>query len=131
MTLALDRPALPARTSGRYTGQYPLAVESFALARVAELLPGVTTVTPHARYFSLHAFVAVESEQRRLESDARLDLLRRCEVVVAAITTLHFNARAGLPAGHGADVINAAMSSGTLQVGELAKPGRYAESQRG
>jgi hypothetical protein len=46
MTLALDRPALPARTSGRYTGRYPLAVESFALARVAELLPGVTTVTP-------------------------------------------------------------------------------------
>jgi hypothetical protein len=88
----------------------------------------VTTVTPHARCFSLHAYVAVESEQRRLESDARLDLLRRCEVLVAAITTLHFNAHpgshAGLPAGHGADVINAAMTSGTLQVGELAKPSR-------
>jgi hypothetical protein len=135
MTPAFDRPAWSAKTSSRYTGRYPLAVESFALARVAELLPGVTTVTPHARYFSLHAFVAVESEQRRLDSDARLDLLRRCEVVVAAITTLHFNAHpgshAGLPAGHGADVINAAMSSGTLQVGELAKPGQYAESPRG
>src|SRR5829696_5089870 len=66
MTPGFDRPAWSARTSGRYTGRYPLAVESFALARVAELLLGVTTEAPHARYFSLHAFVAVESERRRL-----------------------------------------------------------------
>lgn len=57
------------------------------LLRVEELLPGVTTVTPHARYYSLHAYVATAlSAHGELDP---VDTLRRCEVVFGAISILN------------------------------------------
>ena len=98
----------PNALGGRYPGRYPLAVESFALAAVASL-PGATTVTPHARYFALHALVGVEGDDQGLAVDERLAMLRRCEVVLGAAATLHARAHRelheGLAAAHGADVI--------------------------
>lgn len=126
----------PNALGGRYPGRYPLAVESFALAAVAELLPGATTVTPHARYFALHALVGVEGDDQRLGVDERLTLLRRCEVVLGAAATLHARARPelheGLAAAHGADVIGPQLIDGEiLDVTDLVQPGRYAATDRG
>lgn len=126
----------PNALGGRYPGRYPLAVESFALAAVAELLPGATTVTPHARYFSLHALVGVESDEQDLGVDERLALLRRCEVIVGAVATLHAHAHPelhqGMAAAHGADVIGRQLvDGGTLEVADLVQPGRYAATDRG
>lgn len=126
----------PNALGGRYPGRYPLAVESFALAAVAELLPGATTVTPHARYFALHALVGVEGDDRDLAVDERLTLLRRCEVVLGAAATMHARAHPdlheGLAAAHGADVIGPKLvPGGTVRVAALAEPGQYAASERG
>ncbi|GAA1825405.1 hypothetical protein ACFFOM_12115 [Microlunatus capsulatus] len=111
-------------------------MESFALAAVAELLPGATTVTPHARYFALHALVGVEGDEQDLGVEERLALLRRCEVVVGAAATMHARLRPelheGLAAAHGADVIAPQLvEGGTVDVSGLAEPGQYAASARG
>lgn len=126
----------PNALGGRYPGRYPLAVESFALATVAELLPGATTVTPHARYFALHALVGVEGDDQRLSVDERLTLLRRCEVVLGAAATLHARSHPelheGLAAAHGADAIGPQLvDGGLLDVAVLVQPGRYAATDRG
>ena len=126
----------PNALGGRYPGRYPLAVESFALSAVAELLPGATTVTPHARYFALHALVGLEGDEQDLGVEERLELLRRCEVVVGAAATLHARLlpelHEGLAAAHGADVIAPQLvDGGTVDVSWLAEPGRYAASARG
>lgn len=55
----------------------------------ARLVPGATTVTTGARYYSLHGYVAHEAEHRGLDAAAALELLRRCEVVVAAASETH------------------------------------------
>ena len=126
----------PNALGGRYPGRYPLAVESFALSAVAELLPGATTVTPHARYFALHALVAVEGDGQHLSVEERLTLLRRCEVVLGAAATLHVRSHPelheGLAAAHGADVIGPQLGAGgLLDVADLIQPGRYAATDRG
>ena len=128
-------PAWSAQGATRYPGRYPLAVEGYALARVAELVPGVTTVTPHARYFALHSHVAAEADRRDLGDDERLSLLRRSEVVVGAVSILHARSAQeqhnGLSAAHGADAIEKRLDDHTLPVASLARPGQYAESARG
>ena len=55
---------------GRYPGRYPLAVERHAMARVGHLLPGITTVTPHARYYTLHTAVFAEAKAKSLDEAA-------------------------------------------------------------
>jgi hypothetical protein len=90
----------------------------------------VTTVTPHARYFTLHALVADEAHRRGLVAAEAQKLLRRAEVVLAAITLTH-GAHPGMSAPHGADTIRAAMSSGSLDIAQLARPGTYAQASWG
>lgn len=114
----------------RHAGRYPLSVERHAISQVARLLPGVTTVTPNARYFTLHALVADAAQRQGLVAAEAQDLLRRAEVVLAAITLRH-GVHPGLSAPHGADHIRAAMSSGLLDVAQLAKPGAYAQASWG
>ena len=41
-------------------GRYPLAVERHVMRMANLLVPGVTTVTPHARYYALHGLIADE-----------------------------------------------------------------------
>ncbi len=114
----------------RHSGRFPLSVERHALAQVARLLPGVTTGTNHARYYTLHALVADEARRRGLEAAKARELMRRAEVVMAAITLKH-GEHPGMSAPHGADVIREAMASGRLNVVELAGPGKYAKASWG
>lgn len=118
-----------------HAGRFPLAVESFAMARVGELAPGVTTVTPHAKYYALHAHVARSVVGGPFDGDWQ-ELLRRCEVLVAAASIHHIrqdpSAHDGLSQPHGAEVIERALrGDGQLRLSEVAKPGSYAESKRG
>lgn len=99
---------------------------------VESLLPGVTTVTPHARYYSLHAYVATLGADRGFQPT---EILRRCEVVFAAVSILHArrapDAHRGMSQAHGHDKIVDSLSDGVLHVAELAAPRSYAQAQRG
>jgi hypothetical protein len=124
-----------AKGKGPVSGRYPLAVERHVLGQVDRLLPGITTVTPHARYYSLHAFVAEEIEHQAMKVEAAKDFLRRCEVVLGAISTLHAqedaHAHDGLPAAHGVDKISAALAEGHLDTRALAAPSGYSQADWG
>ncbi|MGA5303900.1 hypothetical protein ACPCHT_28525 [Nucisporomicrobium flavum] len=114
------------------TGRQPLAVEAVTASHASELVPGVITTTPHARYLSLHARVAVEAQRRGWSSDDRSSfrrLLRRCEVVLGVISVQHqdeerelHQRRAGTSRPHGVNVIRNALSeSNAIDLGELSQ----------
>lgn len=126
-------PRWSGRDDGLYTGRFPLAVEGYPMRRVEELLPGVTTVTPHARYYSLHAYVATAlSAHGDLDP---VDTLRRCEVVFGAISIFHAqrfpDQHRGMSQAHGHDIILASMREGELNVAALAASGSYSQAARG
>jgi hypothetical protein len=77
------------------------------------LVPGVTAVTPHARYFTLHALIAADAADRNLTDSATRDLLRRAEVALAVISAGHAHVESGLPRAHGTDATSAGGSPGT------------------
>lgn len=117
-------------------GRFPLAVEQHILRMVALLVPGATTVTPHGRYYALHALAAVQAGQADLTPTEAMDLLRRMEVVMAGVSVLHEqhpDEHPHWPRPHGADVIGPKMAAtGTLDVAELSKPGTgYVKAQTG
>ena len=56
------------------SGRYPLSVERHVMRMADLLVPGVTTVTPHARYYALHALIATEAADRGLS----IPRLRTC-----------------------------------------------------
>ncbi len=125
-------PSWTSRESGRYSGRYPLAVERHALAQVARLLPGVTTVTPHARYYALHGLIAAETARRGLGAAEAQRLARRCEVVMGGISTVHQDPHPGMSSAHGSDKIGPALAGGRpLDVTALAGPNRYAQADWG
>jgi hypothetical protein len=62
------------------------------MALAARLVPGVTTVTPHARYYALHALAAAEADERGLDRREAQDLWRRMEVALAAVSFIHHGA---------------------------------------
>src|SRR3712207_3266227 len=70
-------------------GRSPLSVERHVIRMVDHLVPGVTAVTPHGRYYALHGLVAAEAEVRDLSVPATQDLLRRAEVVMATVSFAH------------------------------------------
>lgn len=112
-------------------GLFPLSVETHFIATIAKLLPGTTTVTTLARYYSLHAYLATVAEDRGLAGEAAVDLLRRCEVVVAGATIL--NLKPGGERPHAYDVVHPRMDAdGFLDVvGLSARPGGYSDQRRG
>ena len=112
-------------------GRFPLSVEGHLMNMTARLVPGATTVTTGARYYSLHGYVAHEAEQRGLDGAAALELLRRCEVVVAAVSETH--PAPSLPAPHGAGVVgNWLRRDGYVDLTGLSTPkSGYAQPERG
>ena len=112
-------------------GRYPLRVETYVSQMVDRLLPGVTTVTTQARYFLLHPLVWAEASRRSLDLEAARQLLRRCEVVIAAVSALH-EPHDGLPTAHGADLVGTSLSeTGVLRVADLQAIGRYSAQVAG
>jgi hypothetical protein len=93
----------------------------------------VTTVTPHARYYCLHALVATEVQARNLTLPAALDLLRRAEVALATVSWAHQHGDVGLPRAHGIDALAGWLHAGEVDLATASQPGSggYAESPQG
>lgn len=82
-------------------GRYPLRVEGAVSNVVGRLLPGVITTTRHARMYALHTLGWAEAHERRFDQEAAEALIRRMEVVIAAIHHLHQAHRVKLSTAHG------------------------------
>lgn len=135
MTALIEGPRWTSPGSGRYAGRYPLAVERFTLGQVDRLLPGVTTVTPHGRYYALHSAVAAEAERRDLSDVEAQELLRRVEVTCAAVSVQHerSDSHHGLGRAHGADALSHSTDDDGVDVSQAAGngPSRYAKAPWG
>lgn len=117
---------------GRFNGTYPLNVEAHTRSQVNRLLPGVTSQTPHARSYALHTMVAAIAARRGYVAVEALELLRRCEVVMSAISTVHANPHPGMAGAHGVNAISVELETADgVDVGKLSRPGAYASGQRG
>lgn len=131
MTVAATGPAWVTGGEGRYSGRYPLAVERHAMAMVAHLLPGITTVTAHARYYTLHTAVFAEASRQGLDQADTRRLLRRAEVVVGAVSTVHGKAspgeHEGLRSPHGSDRIASRVGQGA-DIDGMSADGAYAQA---
>lgn len=117
-------------------GQFPIQVERHLNAFVADHLPGVTTVTLGARYYSLHAHVAYRANELALDEDQTRRLLRRSEVLLAYVTHRHSNKlehAAETPPGHGIDAILRLSNGGAsgIDLADCAKPGAYSLAKWG
>lgn len=115
-------------------GKYPLAVEQYLIAMASRLVPGVTTVTPHARYYAVHALVAAKAEERGLDRGQTQNLLRRAEVALAAVSYAHHKGRdSRLGRAHGTDALAQRLRSGTLSLAEasVAGKGGYVQAKWG
>lgn len=119
---------------GRYAGRYPLAVERHAMAQIGHLLPGITTVTPHARYYSLHAAVFARAREKGLDDASTRRLLRRAEVLIGAVSIVHGQAdptaHAGMRSPHGSDHLAPRVTSGA-DLDALSAEGAYAQAEWG
>ena len=121
---SLEGPAWSAPGLDIAAGRYPLAVERHVMRMADLLVPGVTTVTPHGRYFALHALIAVEAEHRGLSNVETQRLLRRAEVALAAVSWSHEDGDTGLPRAHGTDALARRLHTGTVDVVEASQPGQ-------
>lgn len=118
-------------------GRFPLGVETATLANAARLVPAVTSITAHARYFVLHAHVVAQAAADSVtDLDEVVMRVRRAEVVLGALSLVHAEnsgkahhgpSRLGEP--HGAGVIAPALAEGVLDVEDVA--GRYSRQSRG
>jgi hypothetical protein len=117
-------------------GRFPLAVERYIMAMVADLVPGVTTVTLNARYYSLHGYVAHLAARDDLTDSEAIIRLRRAEVVLGAISARHLEVS---PATHRAysqphgynRIVTDLRANGGVNVPALAQPGVYSKSRQG
>jgi hypothetical protein len=97
----------------------------------ASLVPGCTTVTINARYYTLHAHLAHVAADRKLDWPAKQRLIRRAEVVMAAATLQQASTDGTGTHPHGGDRIVGAVRDGLVRIDELSKPGRYTANQSG
>jgi hypothetical protein len=113
-------------------GRYPLRVETHVLRLVNRLIPGVITTTTQARMYALHALAWTEAHRRELELSEALDLLRRCEVVVAGASLCHEEHLSRLPSPHGYEAVGPhVQQTETLPVADLSRPGEYVKYEWG
>lgn len=68
------------------SGLYPLRVEPAVGRLVGRLLPGIITTTTGPPYYAIHPLAWSEAHRRGLDRESAEDYVRRCEVVVAAIS---------------------------------------------
>jgi hypothetical protein len=127
-------------------GRFPLGVETATLSNAARLVPGVNSGTAHARYYTLHAYVAAQGQAQH---EAGEDLehargrVRRAEVVLAAVSLRHaqlapavHHGGVGMREPHGARLISPELQHETLDVKDLAtrysrQPGGFLDVYRG
>jgi hypothetical protein len=110
----------------------PLRVENSIFTVVDRLLPGVISTTPHARYLGLHGLVRQEATLRGLSGAQAIDLTRRCEAVIAAISHYHEPHSVVLPEAHGESSVRGMLEAdGSLDVAEVSAAGKYSKAVTG
>jgi len=133
-SLLVSGPTWSGAGSTTYPGRFPLSVERHVMSMVDNLVPGVTTVTLNARYYVLHGLVAAEARHNDLSEPEAVDLMRRAEVVLGAVSARHLrldeNAHRALRRPHGMDLI-APKVDGGIDIGALAAPKAYAQPKWG
>lgn len=114
---------------GRYIGQNPLAVGRHVGAQSRKFAIAATSTTFHARYYTLHGLVAAESNDRNLDQNQQIDLLRRCEIVLGGIAAAHRPTdHPGMLHIHGINAIGSSLQRfGGLDLARLSgrSSGRY------
>ncbi|NMH97991.1 hypothetical protein [Pseudonocardia acidicola] len=126
MTAVLEGPAWAQQGLDQREGRYPLAVEAPVLGMVAMLMPGLSTLTEFARYYTLYWALADHAEQHDLDGAACQQLLRRAEVLLALATRLTHGDEAS---AHGADALQRGLGKGRT-AWELADTGKSSYSPR-
>jgi hypothetical protein len=109
----------------------PLRVQDHVRRKVGDYVPGLTAVTAHARYYSLHPWVAAQAADAGLDDAGVADLLRRVEVTVAWASSHHESHHAELPAAHGRDALVRHISGGTLNLAAASQQGQYSPRRLG
>ncbi|MEU0532317.1 hypothetical protein [Amycolatopsis tolypomycina] len=95
------------------------------MAKAARLVPGVTTVTPHARYFAVHGLVAAEARAQGLDRERTQDLVRRAEVALAAVSFVHHGGHdSAVGRAHGTDALVSWLKGGMVPLAEASRAGR-------
>jgi hypothetical protein len=121
-------------THGRETsgGRFPLQVEQAVANPVGRLVPGVTTVTTHARYYTLHGLLAYQASEENLTTPEAQNLLRRCEVVMGAASLVDEGSKASLYGRpHGFAAMQQVIDGGDLDVDEVSRRDAYSTSDWG
>lgn len=133
-SLVVSGPTWSDAVSSAYPGRFPLSVERHVMSMVDKLVPGVTTVTLNARYYALHGLVAAEARRTDLSEPDAVDLMRRAEVVIGAVSARHLRldgyGHRALSRPHGMDLI-APKIEGGIDIGALAAPKAYAQPEWG
>lgn len=104
-------------------GRYPLRVEGAVSNVVGRLLPGVITTTRHARMYALHTLGWAEARERRLDQATGEALIRRMEVVIAAIHHVHQAHRVKLSTAHGESALEHYLVGNRLDVDSASELG--------
>jgi hypothetical protein len=116
-------------TSG---GRFPLQVEQAVANPVGRLIPGVTSVTTHARYYTLHGLLAHQASRENLTVAEAQNLLRRCEVVMGAASLVDDGSKASLYGRpHGYAAMQSVTDGGDLDVYEVSRRDAYSASEWG
>ncbi|MFC4949063.1 hypothetical protein [Pseudonocardia sp. GCM10023141] len=68
MRTVIDGPAWAQQGLDQREGRSPLAVEAPVLSMVATLVPGLSTLTQFARYYSLYWAIADLAEREQLDT---------------------------------------------------------------
>jgi hypothetical protein len=109
----------------------PLRVQDHVRRTVGVYVPGITSVTAHARYYGLHPWLASYAANHDLTHSEFLELVRRCEVTIAWASANHSNHLADLPVAHGRDALVRHISGDMLNVAAVSRRGQYSASDAG
>lgn len=111
---SIEGPAWCAPGLATRSGVYPLAVEQPVMSMVSLLVPGVTSLTTIARYFSLYWALADFADSHNYDATACRSLVRNAEVGLAWASAL--NPATGDLTGsrnmHGADSVHRLLREG-------------------
>ncbi|WP_433458346.1 hypothetical protein [Micromonospora sp. CA-248212] len=102
-------------------GRYPLAVEAPVMTCVDMLVPGVSTVTRYARYYSLYWALAAHADRKGLNREACQRLVRRAEVGMARISQEYDDPESAPGLAHGVDAL-ARLAAGQGEEFSVADP---------
>jgi hypothetical protein len=102
------------------------------MAQVGHLLPGVTTQTSYARYYTLHTLVFAEAQARGLDDAATRRLLRRAEVVMGSVSLAHATSdpagHGGPRVAHGSERLAPSVDTGSVDVDKMAADRGYVQA---